>query len=110
MKKSDSIFNYLAFFIGMIWLFLFTLIFSTHQYGWMLTEVSSEAMSWCSLPLERDSLRREMYILFLVQFALMALIFMRKKNIFFTISLVLFFGYATYLFMVRDMLCVSFLR
>jgi len=67
-------------------------------------------MTWCGLPWDHDDIREGMYLLFLFQFTFMSLAFVQRKNWFFNSLLFFLFCYATYLFMVRDMLCVSFLR
>jgi len=71
-----------------MWLLFFVLITSVHEYEWMLSDSVSKVDSWCWLPLEKDSIRQEMYIIFLFQFVVMSLVFVRIKKLAFQCSYV----------------------
>jgi len=95
--------KFIAFVLCFVWLVFFTLMGSIHDYEWMIRD--SEIGSWCRLPPEQNSTRGELYLLFLLQFGMMSLVFLRKKNISLTLAMIGLFLYATYAFIGRDMLC-----
>jgi len=107
VKKIWPVLKYVVFFVCFMWLLFFVLMTSVHEYEWMLNDPVSKVDSWCWLPLEKDSIRREMYIIFLFQFVVMSLVFIRIKNLLFSVLMFLLFCYATYALIVRDMLCAT---
>jgi len=96
--------------MGFAWLYVFAVIGSVHRYEWWLNDPASEISSWCGLPFYSTDIRGGMYLLFLFQFTVMFLVFFRRKRWFFNVLMFLLFCWAAYRFMVRDMLCVSFLQ
>jgi len=102
------IMRHVGFYVCCLWLLFFVFMGSTHDYEYMLHEAGSEMKSWCQLPLEKDPIRKEMYMLFLIQFAGAGLAFLRRKNRIFIASLSLVFCYATYAFILKDMVCAHF--
>jgi len=99
-----------GFYACCAWLLLFVFVGSVHDYEFMLGEAGPEIKSWCQLPVEKDPVRGEMYALFLVQLAVVGLIFLRRKNPIFLTSLSLVFCYATYVLVLKDIICTHFYK
>jgi len=95
----------IIFVLCLIWLAFFALMGAIHDYEWMLADPSLDIHSWCDLPPEQDPIRRELYLLFLAQFGVVGFLFLRQKTPLFIAAMILLFGYATYAFIGRDMLC-----
>jgi len=109
MKWNKPIVNYLAFIVFCLWLLLFVTLGSIHEYDWMLgdAEFNGDRCRLHSAMLDNDynNQRVMAYVLFLIQFIGIGFIFIRQKNWIFIISLSLLFGYASWLLIVRDLLC-----
>jgi len=108
MKRNAIDCKLTAFILCSVLLSIFVLITSAHEYEYMLNEAGSELISWCQLPVEKDPARKEMYMVFLVLFGVMGLIFLRKKNIAFIVSMLIVFCYAIYSLLLKDMICDVF--
>jgi len=108
MKKIKVVIWYFWFYVCCAWLLTFVFMGGIHDYEYMLNEASSEITSWCQLPMEKDPVRKEMYMLFIIQFSIVGLVFLRKKNHVFIASMSLVFCYATYALILKDMICANF--
>jgi len=74
----------------------------------MLNEARSEFTSWCQLPAEKDPIRIEMYIIFLFLFGVVGFVLLRRKNLVIIAGMLIIFCYATYAFILKDMICDVF--
>jgi len=108
MSSRESIFKHFSFFLCYALLFAFILTTSTHEYEYMLNEARSEFTSWCQLPMEKDSARREMYIVFIFLSGVAGFVFLKKKNPVLIFCMLVVFCYATYAFILKDMMCSTF--
>jgi len=108
MNGKKEIFKYVGFFACYTLLLFFVLVTSTHEYEYMLKEAGSEFSSWCQLPIEKDSARREMYMVFLFLFGVLGFVFLRRKNLALVACMFVILCYATYALILKDMICGAF--
>jgi|GEM_PF-2067365 len=108
LEKFIALLRPMGFCVGYVWLGFFVVVGGVHEYGYLLNEFSPEFNSWCQLPPEKDPIRKELYGLFLIQFIMLILVFLRKNQFFafFVPALLFVFAYAIYMLIIKDWLCL----